>query len=328
VLGYEVSLRIGVAIQPSILRSEQVWGLGTWQTFGALVAAAKLLKLNQYEILNAFGIAGSNAPVPSVRKTVLNPKGVSMIKNNYGVASWVGVLSALLAKRGFRGPLDILDGPTGFWRMFCSDRCDFNRMTEGLGSKYEILDVSFKPYPACRYIHPIIDAALEALREGDVRPAQISRIIVKTFKLVVSPPYNSCDPQDMYNAQFSVPYCLAVALAGLEPGPSWFDKEILQSSTISRLSKSIEFQVDEEAEKCFPNRLIAEVELVANGKKYSSRVKCPKGDPENPMSVKELHQKFLRLASYAGVRKARKVIRMVNELEEVKDVSIIPHLLY
>ena len=116
-LGYEVSTRIGLGVIPTEKRLNSVWGIGTWQTIGSVVAAAKLMKLNRKEIVNALGIAGSNAPVPSVMKTVWGSFGPTMVKNNYGCAAAVGVLAALLAEKGFNGPKDIFDGDSGFWIM-------------------------------------------------------------------------------------------------------------------------------------------------------------------------------------------------------------------
>ena len=116
IIAYEISIRIG-----RCLRSEEerkyILGHGTWQVFGSVSVVSKLLRLKKREIQNAFGIAGANAPVPSVMKTTYGLEGPSMAKNNFGTAAITGLQSGLLAKNGFTGPKDIFDGETAFWRM-------------------------------------------------------------------------------------------------------------------------------------------------------------------------------------------------------------------
>ena len=72
-----------------------------------------------------------------------------MVKNNYGACAEAGILSAVLAKRGFTGPPDILDGDEGFWRMYGSDRCDFDKMVDRLGEYHTVMDIGYKAHAAC-----------------------------------------------------------------------------------------------------------------------------------------------------------------------------------
>jgi len=95
VVAYEVMGRISAAMEPSREYASKVLGMGTYQTLGAVIAASKLLSLSTSQYLSALGIAGANAPVPSCMKTSLNPVGATMVKNNYGTASEVGVMSTL-----------------------------------------------------------------------------------------------------------------------------------------------------------------------------------------------------------------------------------------
>lgn len=103
--------------------------------------------------------------------------------------SKTGILAALLAKRGFTGAKDILDGENGFWRMVSSDRCDFERMTIGLGKEYEILKVGFKPYSCCRLFHPVIDAALELVRSYKINVNKVEEIVIETLSIITKGMY-------------------------------------------------------------------------------------------------------------------------------------------
>ena len=131
VIGYEVAARVGQGIKPSMERFDEVWGLGTTQIFGSVASAAKLRQLDKLQTLNAMGIAGASAPVPSALQWGLDSRPLTWIKDAAALPAQLGSMSATLAAGGFHGCKDILDGPTGFWRMAASDRCDFEVMTRG-----------------------------------------------------------------------------------------------------------------------------------------------------------------------------------------------------
>ncbi len=326
ILGYEVSLRIGSAIQPSKERMNLVWGLGTWQTFGSVTVATKLLSLKGEEILDALGIAGANAPVPSTNKTVFPP---TMVKNNFGVASEVGVTAALLAKRGFSGPHHILDGDKGFWRMYGSDECNFDLMTKSLGEEYEILKVAFKPYPCCRWLHSAIDASLKIIEENEMKLDNIRRITVKTSSYIARPKYANPDPNTMNEAIVSMPYAISAAVTGVKRGIDWYTEETMKNQEILKFARKIFLTSDPEADRIFPPRNTAIVEIIYNGRRYASQVNYSKGEPENPMSQKELEDKFKDVATpVIGMRRMEKLKMIIDSLEGIENLSELTTLLY
>ncbi|MFC1955944.1 MmgE/PrpD family protein [Chloroflexota bacterium] len=137
VVANEIYLRVMESILASNEQQKKIFGFGTHQIFGATIVTGKILQLDEGQMAQAIGIAGVNAPVPSAQKSVFG-KSVTMFKNNYGMASFAGVLAAKLAKSGLTGPLDIFEGATGFWRMAGSDRFEPAKMTHGLGSDFKI----------------------------------------------------------------------------------------------------------------------------------------------------------------------------------------------
>jgi 2-methylcitrate dehydratase PrpD len=149
VAGYEVWAHILAGVQPSWERRVQVYGSGVIQTFGAAAACARLLGLGPEETLWTFGLAGAFAPLPHEAKFGWDEDQLSWVKDNVAWPAEGGVRAARLAARRFRATRTILDGDRGLWRMLGSDRCDLDRMARGLGTEWELLGISLKPYPCC-----------------------------------------------------------------------------------------------------------------------------------------------------------------------------------
>ena len=161
VAGYEISTRIGRATWPTPERYEQVWGVGTHQVFGAVVGAGLLIGLDRAALADAFGIAGTGAPIPSAMKWGWDRCPLSWMKDGVAWAALAATIALNLAQAGFRGCHDILDGRHGFWIMASSDRFAPANIEDGLGTDFALLDGAFKPYPCCRYAHSTLDAVLE-----------------------------------------------------------------------------------------------------------------------------------------------------------------------
>ena len=168
-----------------------------------MAAVGRLLRLDQATMLSAFGIAGANAPVPSVYKEGIGERPVAWVKNNFGWSAQGGALGAMLASHGYRGQTSFLDGDKGFWRMAGSDQCDPDAMVAGLGSEYRIVDNSFKPYACCRYHHTALDA-LRELQDGQPLEArEIENTHVRGIWRVSE--HIKPEPQDLIDAQYSLP---------------------------------------------------------------------------------------------------------------------------
>jgi len=155
VVGNEISIRLGLAFRPSKERSEVISNYN-WHSFGAAIAAAKLLGLNKKQLVNAIGITGSSTPVPTSNPRWERP--LHWIKNNFALQTEAGIMGAIFAQKDFTGPHTMLDSDLGFWRMTGSDRCQRELMDRGLGDEFKILKIGFKSYPCCRWLHPTLDA--------------------------------------------------------------------------------------------------------------------------------------------------------------------------
>src|SRR5262249_12064255 len=148
--GYEVWIRIGAGTQPSWARRVEGYGSGTTQTFGAVVAAGRLLGLRARQMLSGVGPPGGFARRPHGAEFGWDEGQLSWVKDNVAWPAEAGVRAAQLAARGFPATHTILDGDRGHARMMGSDRNDPDRMVRELGTAWDVLALSLKPYPCCR----------------------------------------------------------------------------------------------------------------------------------------------------------------------------------
>ena len=324
VTGYEVGARVAAAAQPSAERFAQVWGLGTHQTFGAVAAAAKLSKLNRLQTLNALGIAGASAPVPSAQKWGWDDRPLSWVKDAVAMPAQAGVLSAALAQAGFLGCRDILDGPHGFWRMASSDRCDFDLLTRGLGSEFRILQASIKMYSCCWMIHPTLDAIDSFIRRYGLEPEDIAQVDVWSMT-DISKLFNVVEPKNLVDAQFSLPYCAAMVILGIPPGPKWFDEDLFRDETVLSVGSRVKAHADSRFDHIFHNdnrRISARVAVTTTGGvRYEETVAAPQDTSMFPVSEDAIIEKYLGMAiPVIGSDNARRLKDFILQLEVHRSV--------
>lgn len=323
VVGYDVYSRIAAAAKPTLERSKQVRGLATWQIFGAVAAAAHLLGLDPEAAARACGLAALHAPVPFVGK-IYEERPMWALKNNFGWSAMGGVLGALFAAEGFDANHDILEGETGFWVMAGSDRHDSSLLTEGLGSSYSILNTSFKPYPSCRYTHSALDAVSSLIQSHDLRADEVRRVRIRSSSKIRS--FADYRPQSFIDAQFSLPYLVAMLLLREPPGYRWVTAERWRDPVALALADRVHLDIDPKAEIDLAQgflRVSVAVEL-ENNRVEEAEVTHARGHPHKPLSAGELRRKFLGLAEPAlGPIAARQFSALINELEEVQDIAAL-----
>jgi 2-methylcitrate dehydratase PrpD len=329
IVGYEVHSRVARAMYERPETLDKISGVAC-QTFGSAASASKILSLPANGILDALGIAGATAPVQSNSKTGGAENVPPTMKVGFYACSSVGTTSALMAMRKIDGPHNILDGDTGFWRMIGADGCEFAELTRELGQEYEILNVAFKPYSCCRWFHSSLDALLSMTQEHGVTIENVRKVKAETMGGKRDLEYmKNPHPANFVAAEFSLPYCLAVSLSGLKPGPDWIsdkaigDRVILSTaakSECSFLRKSTATRSADEVHK-WP----ATVELALNdGSTFSKSVEYPKGCPRNKLIDEELTAKFVRLASHViREENARMIVDLIDRLEKMEVRELI-----
>ena len=330
IAGYEVGTRVAKAGWPSAERFAEVWGLGTNQTFGAVAAAAKLRELNKLQTLNALGIAGAGAPVPSGQKWGWDNRPLTWIKDAVAMPAQIGVVSTELAVAGFLGCRDILDGSQGFWRMAASDRCDFDLLTHGLGSEYFIMDASIKTWSCCWFIHPTLDSIKNIINRHDLVHQDIAQIDVWSLT-DLSEMFNIIEPEELVDAQFSLPYCVAMVLLGIQPGPGWINKDLFHDETVLSIGSRVKIHPDSTCDAIFHNedrRISARVVITTTqGANFEESAPAPRGTPMLPVSEEEIIKKYLAMAiPVVGSEKAEGLKEFVLALETYDGVAALSGL--
>ena len=330
VLGFEVGSRIGLYSWPSPDRARTYFP-STWQVFDAVTVAGKLLGLEKNEMYHAFGLAGTVPPLPvDMQKFIQRPIGFG--KNVFGWTTFTGVFWTLGAQKGLTGTPHILDGDAGFWAIMGSDRHDFERLTDGLGEKYNILDTKFKPYPLCTWGHSSIDAIKKILEENDIDVKEIESVKIKTLKRAVDY-LLSLKMETIYDAQFNLPHAVSMLVLGKKPGPEWMNKENMLNPEARAVAEKVSLEVDPSAEQVFfeesglavPSRAMVKT---MDGSVYEEEVKYSKGTPNNPFTPDELKSKFRNLASSLfSNKRIDKILELISRLEEIQDISMLTELL-
>lgn len=311
VVGYETAIRIGKAIQPSH-RSRGFHATATCGTFGAAMAASKVLNLSEKEMSCALGLAGTSA---SGLLQFLED-GSEMKQYHPGKAALCGLLAAYLAQSGLTAPNNILEGKRAFFQ-FASDKYNASEITDNLGKKFAIMDVYFKPYAACRHCHAPIEAILNIRSKKDVSVGKVKKIKVLTYKAAIDghdKPY----PRSVVGAKMSVPFSVAVALKTGWAGPKEFTPASFNDSEILNLAKRVELKEEPALTNLVPDKRPAIVEILTkDGHKFRERVDLPKGEPENPITDEEIKKKFIELASCCRSKEEiESILEIVENTEE------------
>jgi 2-methylcitrate dehydratase PrpD len=293
VVGYEVMIRIGMAILPSSLnRGFHITGITG--PFGAAAASANILGLSQEETIGAFGMAGLQASgLIQVNHEV---EGAKVKPLNAAKAAMSGLFSCILAKRGFQGPCSIFEGEDGFFKAV-TDEVKYELLTQNLGEEFEIHNVYLKLYAACRHANAPMDAALLALAKSQMDVSAIEKIIVETYPVAVrlAGITQATSPSA---GRFSIPFSVALVLIKGDAGADKYSEENIEDKTILDLAGKVQLSVSKKWEQVYPEKRGATVHIMgSHSKKWSAEVELAKGEPENPASWEEMYRKFCNNAT-------------------------------
>lgn len=321
VAGYEIMVKLGIALDPAAHYARGFHPTGTCGTFGAAVAAAKILGLDQSGMINAMGIAGSQAAGSMEFLT----DGAFTKRFHGGWSAHSGLVAALLAGEGFSGPATIIEGKFGFLHAY-SPVSDATKVLDGWGTPYEIMNTSIKPYACCRYKQGAIDCILKIVNDHDLSPEDIDKVEISILKagfaLVVEPREMKLDPKSIVDAQFSMPFGAAVAIIKKNAFLDQYCMENIYSEDVKKMMSRIHCSEDPEIEKDFPRKWPAKVTITTgDGQTLRAQVEYPKGDPENPLSWDEIIQKYTFLtAPVFSDDKCSAIVSSVRSLENMKNV--------
>jgi 2-methylcitrate dehydratase PrpD len=239
VAGNEVMIRIGRATG----HTNEARGFhapGTTGPFGAAVACGHLLGLDADRMANALGIAGSLAG--GLLEFARGDGG--MVKRlHLGRASEAGVLAASLAAAGFTGPRTVIEGEFGFLRVFCTE-FDEAELTRGLGRDYVTLSTVLKRYPVHATAHAAVRAVRDLQAEHGFSGGDVAAVTVTGSRRMIER-HNIAEPADLMLAQYSIPFCVALALHREARDPEAYDESALSDPQIRALTRRVRVVPDE-----------------------------------------------------------------------------------
>lgn len=305
VAGYETAIRIGLAASGS--------GYSPWYNssacgvFGAASAAAIICGLNAGQHRDALGQAGMQAA--GIWQCRLEPSFSKQLATAH--AAQAGLIAVDLARIGFPAPRFILEGELGFFPTYYP-QADQEAVVADLEAPWKLLETSFKPWPACRHTHPVLEAGgiLRARNEG----REIAELLIATYQAAI----DFCDapmPRTRTEAQFSLQHCLALSLIKDEVGLSDFSKKSRDDPVLAALRRKVNVTADHRFTTAFPTQYGAQINaLFTDGTSEKIMVATAKGDPENPLSDDELIHKFDNCMALSAVDK--------HHADELKDAVI------
>jgi 2-methylcitrate dehydratase PrpD len=321
VAGYEVANRAAAAMHPFHTLSGFL-PTGTCGTFGAAVAASKLMGHGYQVMLNAMGIAGYLLPI-SMAEQLMGGYTVKIVQG--GQAASAGIMAAGLAGKGVTGSPFVLEGAAlkgGFTQITMRQEPKPERITERLGEHFSIMDVYFKPYTACRHTHGAAQAALELMKGKKIAPADIDTISVSTYAVAnLAVGKGVPDEGSFVSAQFSIPYVVAACIIDGELGPAQLTERRIADPAVIALAKRVTVKPDDELNKMYPDKTASRIEvLLKNCERLVQQVDIPKGDPRDPMEADDIAVKVRFFSGKRDPKKIERIIDVIMNLEKAKNI--------
>lgn len=314
-VGYEAAIRVAVGVGPSHYR---FWHTtATCGTFGAAAGAARLLGLDEEQTISAYGSAGTQAG--GLWEFLTNNAMSNQL--HAGKAALNGLLSALLAQRGFTGARKILEGEKGFFKATSSD-FDGAKCLADLGKEFYFERNSIKYHASCGHTHSAIDAVLQATRGATLTPEDVKSVSVSVYQGSLDL-LADIEPKTPYLAKFNLPFCIASALMFGHADLTAFSTERIRNPEMTRMMQKIRIKSDPELSAMYPRKWPARVEIVKrSGERLTGFVTHPKGDPENPLSESEVVGKFKSLTrGLIDDDWAERLCERALSLDKISDVS-------
>ncbi|HWR39271.1 MAG TPA: MmgE/PrpD family protein [Patescibacteria group bacterium] len=310
VAGYEVLIRLGIAVNPSHYK---IWHTtATCGTFAAAAVASKLLRLDGIKTQMALGIAGTmSAGLQETFGTYAKPL-------NVGHACQSGIQAALLAEQGFTGPEHIIQGKKGFIAATSTER-DLLSLEQIRDKKYVSDTAFYKMYSSCGHTHSPLDAIFAMMDEHEINVEKIKSVEVATYLVSVeltAKLKNSSEDE----AKFSLPYCIACALLFHKVTLSEFGADKLQDQQIIDVAQKVRVIEDPEATKAFPQRFARVTITLQNGQIIEKQVAAANDVPQ----YDRIEEKFLSLAApgvdHSTALKVKELVLNMDELENIREL--------
>jgi 2-methylcitrate dehydratase PrpD len=320
IAGYEVMARLGAALGHDH-NNRGFHTTGIAGPVASTVASGLVMGLSVDTLLSAVGTACSSA---SGIKAFTQGTGGMVKRMHAGRASESGVLACDLARRGFTGPQAAVDGRFGLLEVIGGEHTYPERLDADLGTDFAIGRVWIKAYACCGLIHSTMHA-LESLKAVHrITPSAVRAVHVRTSKRAVEQ-NGDPQPQDTMTAQYSVPFCAGVALAGDARSPEPFMPDNLWDETVRGIATRTRLSVDDAMDAAYPAHFGAHVAVeLESGARHEQTVLDPHGTPADPFTAAEAEAKFRMLAGAAKSPAAlERILKAVAGLSDVGSVEAL-----
>jgi 2-methylcitrate dehydratase PrpD len=320
VAGYEVGVRVGEFLGRSHYKTFHT--TGTVGTLAAAAAVGHLLNLDESQMLHAFGSAGTQAAgLWQFLKDAADSKQLHTAK-----AAANGLIAAYLAADGFSGAADILEGEKGMGAGMSLQTYP-DKLVDRLGTRWALIETSFKFHASCRHTHPAADALLQVIERHGLTPDAVESIVTHVHQAAIDVLGPVTNPQTVHQAKFSMGTVLAIVAEFGYAGVREFDAHY-DSPDVARFRDKIRMVLDPEVDAAYPARWIGKVTVTTkDGRRLEGRVDDPKGDPGNTLSRTELEHKVRTLALYADAATDAEIAQSIEKIWAIADAEVVPHLL-
>ena len=275
-VAYETTIRSGAAIMDYY---QYAHSSGTFGAVGVAAGVGRILGFTREQINNVLSVAEFNAPlVPGIR-SVEYP---SMNKDGVPFGVITGMMAIRAAQCGFEGNKNLLEAE------------EYQHYLDDLGTKWQVMDLYFKPYTCCRWGHPAIDACVGLMGEHGITAADIEQVTIRTFHRATL--LSKIVPKTADEAQYNIAYPVAAALVYGDFGLAQVREESLGDPAVVEMMGKLHFATDPELDKQFPARRICVAEIVTkDGRTLVSQECEPRGEAYENIQFPWLADKFKRI---------------------------------
>ena len=326
IAGTEVMCKVGL-VAPGKFHARGFHPTALCSTFGAAAAAGKLYGLSLAQWIDAFGLCGSQSS--GIIEYLAD--GTWTKRLHPGWSAHGGVIAALLAREGFRGPAKVFEGTHGFYHSFgAGNDYRFDKLLE-LGREWEIPRLAFKSYPCGSISHPYMDCALKLKQKYNPAPEEITEVVCRTAEGPVhrlwEPLADKQKPVSSYGAKFSLPYSIAVMLIYGRAGLAEFTDEAIADPAVLKLAARVRYVLDSSID--YPRHFSGHVKILLNdGTLLEENQPHPRGGYEDPLPPEEVAEKFRANARLAlAPARVEAVLDSIGRLEQLGAIKSLSDLL-
>jgi 2-methylcitrate dehydratase len=324
VISYEIGARFSESVTGSSL-AEKGWTVDIRAGFNMAPALGKLMGLNEDQIANAIGICASRG-LPLEILDAHKEENVMAKNLRFGFVAMHAILSCMLAKQGFTGPVRVVEGDSGVRQAMLKGDLDLDRFVDFSG--WRILRTGHKALCANFTSHGQIYATLAVVKEHDLKPEDIQAVRIKVgprearHTTFAAKKY----PRNAETADHSSFYANAIAIKDRDFGPESIQPEKFTDPVVLDLIEKITL----EADTTFPDygyQATSEI-TTKDGRRFQHHIAVPHGLADDPMTDQEIEEKFRKMASkYMDEKWIRKIFDMVWNLEKLDDMGKLPPLM-